>query len=208
MAKAIEKGLIRHRIVDIRDFARDKHRTCDDYPYGGGPGMVLKPEPLAEALDSVNAIDKRVVYPSPAGRPLKAGYAEELAVDEDLVVICGRYEGIDQRIIDLYVTDEISLGDYVISSGELAGLVIIDAVFRLIDGVIRKESLEEESFSGGLLEYPQYTRPEEFRGVRVPEILLSGHHARIEAWRKEKSLEKTKAYRPDLLEGTKKDGEP
>lgn len=200
MAKALEKGLVKRRVVDIRDFARDRHRTCDDAPYGGGPGMILKPEPLADALDSVGASGKRVVYPTPAGKPFVAGYAAEMAESDELVFICGRYEGIDQRIIDLYVTDEISLGDYVLSSGELAGLVIVDTVFRLIDGVIRKESLEVESFSDGLLEYPQYTRPEEFRGLKVPEILLSGHHAHIEQWKREKSLERTKANRPDLLQ--------
>jgi len=207
MAKAVARGIIRYQVVDIRDFAVDRHRTCDDYPYGGGPGMILKPEPLAEALDSVDARGKRVVYPTPSGRLFGTAYAAELAKEDELVCICGRYEGIDQRIIDLYVTDEVSLGDYVISSGELAGLVIIDAVYRLIEGVIRKESLEEESFSGGLLEYPQYTRPEEFRGMRVPEVLLSGHHAHIMQWKKEKSLEKTMMNRPDLLHRKSTEGE-
>ena len=201
MAKAVEKGIVEYRIVNIRDFARDRHKTCDDYPYGGGPGMILKPEPLALALDSVSASGKRVVYPTPAGRSFGPSYAEELSREDELFFICGRYEGIDQRIIDMYVTDEISIGDYVISSGELAAMVIVDAVFRLVEGVIRKESLDEESFSDGLLEYPQYTRPEDFRGNKVPEILLSGHHAHIERWKREKSLEKTRKYRPDLLRG-------
>lgn len=199
MAKAVDKGLVRYKVIDIRDFALDRHRTCDDAPYGGGPGMILKPEPLAAALDAASACGKRVVYPTPSGRLFNAAYAEELVKQDEVVLICGRYEGIDQRIIDLYVTDEVSLGDYVLSSGELASLVIVDTVYRLLDGVIRKESLEEESFTQGLLEYPQYTRPEIFRGMKVPEILLSGHHAHIERWKREKSLEKTRRFRPELL---------
>ena len=199
MAKAVEKGIVDYSAVNIRDFAFDRHRTCDDYPYGGGAGMVLKPEPLSGALDSVNAKERRVIYPSPSGRLFDQKYAAELAEAEDLVFICGRYEGIDQRIIDLYVDDEISIGDYVISSGEISALVIIDSVYRLLDGVINGESLLEESFSDGLLEYPHYTRPAVFKGLEVPEVLVSGHHAKIKEWRKEKQLEKTKKNRPDLL---------
>jgi len=199
MAKAVDKGLVDYEVVDIRSFAEDRHRTCDDYPYGGGAGMVLKPEPLAKALDSVNGLERRVVYPSPSGVLFNQEYAAELSGSPDLVFICGRYEGIDQRIIDLYVDDEISIGDYVISSGEISTLVIVDAVYRLLEGVINGESLVEESFSDGLLEYPHYTRPAVFRGMEVPEILLSGHHARIREWRREKQLEKTGKNRPDLL---------
>ncbi len=199
MAKAIDKGLIEYNIVNIRDFALDKHKNCDDYPYGGGAGMVLKPEPLALALDSVGALEKRTVYPSPSGRLFKQEYALDLSKEKELVFICGRYEGVDQRIIDIYVDDEICIGDYILSSGEIAVLTVIDCVYRLLDGVISKDSLEEESFVNGLLEYPHYTRPEEFRGIRVPEILLSGHHEKIRNWRQEKSLEKTENYRPDLL---------
>lgn len=199
MAKAVEKGIIEYSTVNIRDFALDKHKTCDDYPYGGGAGMVLKPEPLSGALESIGAKDRRVIYPSPSGKLLDQEYAGELSGTEDLVFICGRYEGIDQRIIDLYVDDEISIGDYVISSGEISALVIIDSVYRLLDGVINGESLLEESFSDGLLEYPQYTRPAVFRGLEVPEILVSGHHAKIKDWRRKKQLEKTKKNRPDLL---------
>ncbi len=199
MAKAVDKGLVDYEVVDIRSFAEDRHRTCDDYPYGGGAGMVLKPEPLAKALDSVNGLERRVVYPSPSGVLFNQEYAAELSGSPDLVFICGRYEGIDQRIIDLYVDDEISIGDYVISSGEISTLVIVDAVYRLLEGVINGESLVEESFSDGLLEYPHYTRPAVFRGMEVPEILLSGHHARIKEWRREKQLEKTGKNRPDLL---------
>lgn len=199
MAKAVQRGLFEYESVDIRTFAIDRHRTCDDAPYGGGAGMVLKPEPLAAALDSVDAKNRRTVYPSPSGRLFDQAYADKLSQADDLVFICGRYEGVDQRIIDAYVDEEISVGDYVMSSGEVAALVIIDALYRLVDGVIKGESLEEESFSGGLLEYPHYTRPAVFRGVSVPEVLLSGHHAEIERWRYAKQVEKTRRNRPDLL---------
>ena len=200
MKKAVERGLIEIEFVNIRDFALDKHKTCDDIPYGGGAGMVLKPEPLAMALDSVGAGRKRTLYPTPSGRLFDQPTAREFAKEDELVFICGRYEGIDQRIIDEYVDDEISIGDYVLSSGEIASLVIIDAVYRLREGVIKARSLEEESFSEGFfLEYPQYTRPEVFRERAVPEVLLSGHHKNIAAWRREMSVEKTKRLRPDLL---------
>ena len=199
MAKAVERGLITYNLVNIRDFAYDKHRTCDDLTYGGGAGMLLLPQPLSLALDSVQAAEKRVIYVTPSGKPFTQACAAELAREKELVFICGRYEGIDQRIIDEYVDDEISLGDYVMSSGELAALVIIDAVYRLIDGVISRESLEEESFSDGLLEYPQYTRPQIFRDRAVPEVLLSGHHKHIRKWRLEQRIRKTLAMRPDLL---------
>jgi len=199
MAKAVERGLIAYELVNIRDFARDKHRTCDDMPYGGGAGMVLKAEPLAAALDRVGGGRIRTIYPTPSGKPFTQAYARELAGEEALVVVCGRYEGIDQRIIDLYVDDEISVGDYVLSSGEVAALVILDAVYRLLEGVLTPESLEEESFEEGLLEYPHYTRPEIFRGIRVPDVLLSGHGANITKWRNEQRVLKTRKYRPDLL---------
>jgi len=199
MAKAVKKGIVDYLTVNIRDFAYDRHRTCDDSPFGGGPGMVLKPEPLAEALDFVHAHEKRVVFASPSGIPFTAKYAYELSKADDIVYICGRYEGVDQRILDMYVDDEISIGDYVISSGEVSTLVIIDAVYRLLEGVINGESLVEESFTDGLLEYPHYTRPAEFRGHKVPEVLVSGHHAKIKEWRKHKQQEKTEQNRPDLI---------
>lgn len=198
MQKALDRGLVQYESVDIRDFAFDKHRTCDDEPYGGGAGMVFKPEPLALALDSVRAKGKRVLYPSPSGIPLTQALSAQLAAEPELVLICGRYEGIDQRIIDSYVTDEISVGDYVLSSGEVAALVVVDSVYRLIEGVISGESLIEESFTDGLLEYPLYTRPESFRGMQVPPVLLSGHHANIAKWRWEQRLAKTQKNRPDL----------
>ena len=199
MKRAVDKGLIRYNVIDIRDFAVDKHRTCDDAPYGGGAGMVMKPEPLAGALDFAGAGKARTVFPTPSGRLFDQKYAHELAGESDLVFICGHYEGIDQRIVDLYVDDEITIGDYVLSSGEIATLAIIDSVYRLIDGVINVESLSEESFADGVLEYPHYTRPEVFRDVRVPGVLLSGHHKQIQAWRKERSLSKTARVRPELL---------
>lgn len=203
MSKAVEKKLVEYNFINIRDYALDKHKNCDDTPYGGGAGMVMKAEPLAKALDSVDAGNLRTIYMSPSGKKLDQKLSLELSGEKEIVIICGRYEGIDQRIIDLYVDDEISIGDYVISSGEVASLVLVDSVYRLCDGVIARESLEEESFQNSLLEYPHYTRPEVFQGHAVPDILLSGHHAKIENWRLRKQLEKTMANRPDLL----KDGQ-
>lgn len=200
MAKAVDKGLIEYSVVDFRDYAMDKHRTADSYPYGGGAGMVLKCEPLAGALDDIAANSAHVVFPTPSGRLFDQAKARELSGKEELVFICGRYEGLDQRIIDEYVDDEISVGDYVLSSGEIASLVVIDGVYRLLEGVINSESLEEESHEDGILEYPHYTRPEEFRGRKVPPVLLSGHHEKIRLWRRRKGLEKTLKMRPDLLE--------
>jgi tRNA (guanine37-N1)-methyltransferase len=208
LARAIERGLVTVRCVDIRDYATDRHHVCDDAAYGGGPGMVMKPEPIAAALEAVRALGAseapeapraRVVYLTPAGRPFTQRTAEELAREEGVILLCGRYEGIDQRVIDAFVTDEVSVGDYVLSGGEVAAMVVVDAVTRLLNGVITPGSLEEESFSRGLLEYPHYTRPEVFRGMRVPEVLLSGHHEKIRGWRLLRSIEKTRRYRPDLL---------
>ena len=199
MKRAVDKGIITYSIIDFRDFAEGVHHKCDDIPYGGGAGMVIMPEPLSKALDSINAKEKRVVFPTPSGRLLTESYAEDLSKNDELVFICGHYEGVDQRIIDEYVTDEISIGDYVLSSGESASIVIIDALFRLIDGVIASESLEEESFTSHLLEYPQYTRPERYCNKSVPDVLLSGHHRHITQWRNDKRIEKTMHSRPDLL---------
>ena len=199
MKRAVEKGIITYDVIDFRDFAEGVHRKADDIPYGGGAGMVIMPEPLSRALDSVGAQGKRVVFPTPSGRLLTERYAEELAREEELVFICGHYEGIDQRVIDRYVTDEISIGDYVLSSGETASIVVIDALYRLIEGVISSESLDEESFTSPLLEYPQYTRPERYCNKSVPEVLLSGHHRHIAQWRLDRRLEKTMHSRPDLL---------
>jgi len=200
LARAIARGLVGVKVVDIRDFAADRHRVCDDAAYGGGPGMVMKPEPIAAALEASVPTSSRVIYLTPAGRLFTQALAEDLAQGADFTLLCGRYEGIDQRVIDSFVTDEVSIGDYVLSGGETAAMVVVDAVARLVPGVITGESLQEESFSEGLLEYPHYTRPEEFRGLRVPEVLLSGHHEKIRQWRLLKSVEKTMRNRPELLD--------
>ena len=194
MARAVEKGIISYRIVNFRDYAEDRHRTCDDVPYGGGAGMVLKCEPIGRALEEVDARNRRVIFPTPSGRLFNQEYAQELSREENLVFICGHYEGLDQRIIDTYVDDEISIGDYVLSSGETSSIVIIDAVYRLVEGVIASESLEDESFSNGLLEYP-----ERYCTKSVPDVLLSGHHERIATWRDFRMLEKTMLSRPEVL---------
>ena len=199
LGRSMRQKVNQVHLLDFRQYSQDKHKSCDDAPYGGGPGMLLKPEPLAGALDAIDAADRRVVYLSPSGTLFCEAYAEELAREESLVLICGHYEGLDQRIIDLFVSDEISVGDYVLFSGEVAAMVIMDAVARRIEGVIRRESLEEESFSRALLEYPQYTRPAEFRGLRVPDVLISGNHEQIRRWRLRESLRKTWKNRPDLL---------
>ncbi|MDR1444151.1 MAG: tRNA (guanosine(37)-N1)-methyltransferase TrmD [Treponema sp.] len=216
MAKAVERGIVSYRTINIRDYAQDRHHTCDDAPYGGGPGMLMLPEPLGRALEAAGvkgresaaadstaahrtAASPRTIYLSPSGRTFDQKMAEELARCEELVLLCGRYEGIDQRIIDRYIDEEVSVGDYVLSSGETAALVLIDASYRLMDRVITAESLDEESFSGGLLEYPQYTRPEVYATLSVPEVLLSGHHENIRRWRLRRRVEKTWTLRPDLI---------
>ncbi|HAO30622.1 MAG TPA: tRNA (guanosine(37)-N1)-methyltransferase TrmD [Treponema sp.] len=206
MAKAVERGIIAYDLVNVRDFAYDKHKTCDDATYGGGAGQLLLPEPLGRALDSVEAYKKHVIYVTPSGVPFTQKKAQSLSQKDELVFICGRYEGIDQRIIDLYVDDEISIGDYVMSSGEVAATVIIDSVYRLVEDVITAESLDEESFSGGLLEYPQYTRPTVYKGLEVPEVLTGGNHEQIRKWRLKKSLQKTLLNRPDLIQQARMTG--
>jgi len=203
MARAVKKGLVEYELVNIRDYALDKHHKCDDLVFGGGAGMLMLPGPLGACLDAVGARERRTVFVTPSGRLFNQAYARDLSQEGSLVVICGHYEGIDQRIIDEYVDDEISIGDYVLSSGEVAALVLVDAVFRLLPGAISGESLEEESFSGsgesGLLEYPQFTRPADYGTSKVPEVLTSGHHAKIAGWRLRERLKKTLAYRPELL---------
>ena len=199
MARAVEKGVVSYRITDWRSYATDRHHSCDDVPYGGGAGMVLKCEPLSKALEDLDARNRRVVFPTPSGRLFTQAYAQELSREKDLIFICGHYEGLDQRVIDTYVDDEISIGDYVLSCGETSTTVIIDALFRLIDGVISSDSLQDESFSHGLLEYPQYTRPESYCTKSVPDVLLSGHHERIATWRDFRMLEKTMLSRPEVL---------
>jgi len=207
MAKAVERGLVSYTLTDIRDYATDKHHKCDDLVYGGGAGMLMLPGPLSAALEAAGSPGARTVYVTPGGRLFNQAYAAELAREPELVILCGRYEGVDQRIIDKYVSDEISIGDYVLSSGEVAAMVLVDAVYRLVPGVIRGESLDEESFTDGLLEYPQYTRPAVYDSVQVPDILVSGHHANIAKWRFKKRLEKTLLFRPELLQGRGLEGE-
>jgi tRNA (guanine37-N1)-methyltransferase len=201
LKKAQDKGIVSCMVYDLRDYTTDKHRSVDDSPYGGGQGMVMKPEPVVAALESVcQAVTTpwRILL-SPKGMPLTQAKVVELAQRESLVLVCGRYEGIDERISP-FIDEELSIGDYILSGGEIAALVVIDAVARLLPGVVgRQESVEEESFSHGLLEYPHYTRPEEFRGMRVPEVLLSGNHANIACWRRRQSLLRTREQRPDLL---------
>jgi len=202
MKRAQEKGLAQLRVHDIRDWATGKHRTADDTPYGGGAGMVMKCEPIFAAVEALRTPETRVVLMTPAGRSLTQAVAAEYAEKHrHLILLCGHYEGIDQRVIDTLVDDELSIGDYVLTNGALAALVVTDAIVRLLPGVLGDESsAAEDSFSDGLLEYPHYTRPVEFRGMRVPEILLSGHHAEIARWRRERAVEKTRKNRPDLLQ--------
>lgn len=200
--RAVENGLIDIRLHNIRDYAFDKHRTADDYPYGGGAGMVMKPEPLAACIEEARAARPaaRVILTTPQGKPFNQPLAEELAREEELLIICGRYEGVDERVRELFVDDEISLGDFVLTGGEIAAMVIVDAVSRLIPGVLGSdESAAGDSFSDGLLEYPQYTRPPEFRGLGVPAVLLSGNHQEIARWRRRLALQRTWQKRPDLL---------
>ena len=199
IGKAKEKGLIEINLVNIRDFSKDKHKKVDDTPYGGGAGMVMKPDVVYDAYLSVKDKNAKVIYLTPKGKVLKQDKVKELAKNEHLILLCGHYEGIDQRVLDEIVDEEISIGDYVLTGGELPAMVLIDSVSRYIEGVINEESIEEESFSTNLLEYPQYTRPEEFRGRKVPDVLISGHHENIKKWRAEKALEVTKKKRPDLL---------
>ncbi|MCH8055682.1 MAG: tRNA (guanosine(37)-N1)-methyltransferase TrmD [Deltaproteobacteria bacterium] len=201
LKKAQEKGMISVRLVDLRGYTTDRHRVTDDYPYGGGQGMVMKPEPLIAAIEESRrrSNNPRVILLSPRGRVFNQMEADRLAQKKELVLICGRYEGVDERVKN-FVDDELSIGDYTLSGGELAAMVMIDTVSRLIPGVLGNlRSPQEESFSNGLLEYPQYTRPEEFRGLKVPEVLLSGHHDRIKSWRREMSLKLTREQRPDLF---------
>jgi tRNA (guanine37-N1)-methyltransferase len=202
LGRAIEVGLLDVRVHDLRDSTSDKHRQVDDESYGGGPGMVLKPEPVFAAVESLGAGDRRTLLLSPAGRRLDQELARELATEPWLVLICGRYEGVDERVVEGLPAEEVSIGDYVVAGGEVPALVVLEAVTRLVPGVIgREESHERDSFGdGGVLDHPHYTRPAEFRGMRVPETLLSGNHAEIERWRREAALEKTRRNRPDLLE--------
>lgn len=200
IGRAIDDGYVQLDYINIRDFSKNKHNKVDDYPFGGGMGMVMKPEPIYNAINSVKQENSRVIYLSPKGKVYNQNLANELAKEEHLILLCGHYEGIDQRIIDNYITDEVSIGDYVLTGGELASMVIVDSVVRLMPGVLAsEESFVDESHYNGLLEHPQYTRPRVFNDYEVPEVLLSGNHAKIDEWRKYKSLKDTLNKRPDLL---------
>jgi len=199
--RARKKGLLDLKIHNLRDWAHDRHKTVDDRPFGGGPGMLLKPEPLFEAVEGLRREKTRVILLSPAGRPFGQAIARELAQQEDLLLVTGHYEGFDERVRETLADDELSIGDYVLTNGALPAMVVIDAVVRLLPGVLGDdESAHDESFSHGLLEYPQYTRPAEFRGMKVPDVLVSGHHAEIEKWRREQAKRRTKERRPDLMQ--------
>ena len=204
--RARDKGIVDLQIHNLRDWTHDRHKTVDDRPFGGGPGMVLKPEPLFEAVEALKRPETRVILMSPSGRPLTQAVAHVLVGYEHLLLIAGSYEGFDERVRQHLADDDLSIGDYVLTNGALPVMVVIDVVTRLLPGALGDdESAKEESFSQGLLEYPHYTRPADFRGMKVPEILLSGHHAEIAKWRHEQALARTRQTRPDLLEQKKKD---
>ena len=203
IGKAEEKELIEINLINIRDFSKDKHKKVDDTPYGGGAGMVIRPDVVYDAYKSIKDENAKVIYLSPQGKVLNQKKVEQLSKEKHLILLCGHYEGIDQRVIDEIVDEEISIGDYVLTGGEIPAMVLIDTVSRYVEGVINEESVNEESFSQGLLEYPQYTRPETFMNKKVPEILLSGHHENISKWRRCESLKNTYYKRPELLENIK-----
>ena len=198
--RARKKGLLDLKIHQLRDWTHDRHKTVDDKPFGGGPGMLMKPEPLFEAVESMKRADTKVILFSPSGRKFSQQIARELAQEKDLLLVTGHYEGFDERVREALADDELSIGDYVLTNGALPAMVVIDAVARLLPGVLGDDaSSSDESFSHGLLEYPQYTRPAEFRGMKVPEVLLNGNHAEIEKWRREQAKLRTQKQRPDLL---------
>lgn len=207
LGRAKAQGFLDWEAVNIRDYTLDKHMKVDDYPYGGGAGMVMQAEPIYRCYEALlqkmkpEPEKKRVIYVTPQGRVFDQKMAEDLAKEEELVFLCGHYEGVDERVLEEIVTDYVSIGDYVLTGGELPAMVMMDTISRLVPGVLHnKDSAETESFADGLLEYPQYTRPEEYHGKKVPEVLLSGHHKNIDAWRLERSLERTKEFRPDLYD--------
>jgi tRNA (guanine37-N1)-methyltransferase len=204
LKRARDRELVRVRVHNLRDFTHDKHRVVDDKPYGGAPGMLMKPEPIFEAVEKLRRADTCVVLMTPQGTPFTQQRAQEFAKKPHLLIICGHYEGVDERVREALVHEEVSIGDYVLTNGALAAAVVVDAVVRLVPGVLGDEqSAEDDSFAGGLLEGPQYTRPPEFRGLRVPDVLVSGDHGAIAKWRAEQARKRTKERRPDLLEGEK-----
>lgn len=200
IGRAVEKGIIDINIIDIRDFSKDKHKKVDDTPYGGGAGMVIRPDVVYSAYESIKRDNAKLIYMSPQGKVLDQNIVENLSKESHIILLCGHYEGIDQRVLDELEPEEISIGDYVLTGGEIPAMVLIDSVSRYVEGVLNKESINEESFSNGLLEYSQYTRPEVFRGKKVPEILLTGHHENVCKWRRKESIKNTYLKRPNLLE--------
>ena len=201
IGRAVDSGKIELNIHDIRAYTLDKHKKCDDTPFGGGAGMVMMPQPIASAIDAIDPDHKSLrIFMSPKGKTFNQKTVLEYALKENILLLCGHYEGVDQRVLDLYIDEELSLGDFVLTGGEIPAMAVVDAVSRYVDGVINVESLKQESFTGGMLEYPQYTRPQEFMGIKVPEVLTSGNHGEIDKWRRQKSLEITREKRPDLLE--------
>ncbi len=192
-------------VTNIRDYATDKHKRCDDYPFGGGAGMVMMVEPVANAIESLDPNHQALrIYMSPKGKTFSQKHVARILTHDRILILCGHYEGIDQRIIDLYIDEEMSIGDYVLTGGELPAMVITDAICRYVDGVISKDSLKNETFTDNLVEYPQYTRPQEFKGLKVPDVLLSGNHQEVDKWRLNESIKLTKKLRPDLIENDKK----
>lgn len=203
IGRAVNNDLIELNLINIRDFSKDKHKKVDDTVYGGGAGMLIKPDVVYDAFKSVYKENSKIIYLSPQGKTLNQEKVVSLSKEEHIILLCGHYEGIDQRVIDLINPEEISIGDYVLTCGELPAMVLVDSVSRYVDGVIAEESISEESFSNGLLEYPQYTRPEVFEGIDVPNVLKSGHHENIEKWRRKEAIKRTYIKRPDLLEKAK-----
>lgn len=200
IGRAINENILDINYIDIRAYSKNKHKKVDDYSYGGGPGMLMTPEPIVDAIDSVRNENSRIIYLSPQGKKMDQDMVNRLSNEEHLILLCGHYEGIDNRVISDYIHEEISIGDYVLTGGEIPAMVLIDSISRLLPGVLSsEESYSEESHYNGLLEYPQYTRPYEFRGLKVPDVLLSGNHKEIEKWRYDESLKTTYLKRPDLL---------
>lgn len=198
IGRAVNSGKLQINVINIRDYCFDKHKQADDIPFGGGAGMVMKPEPLIRALEELGG---KVLYPSPQGKHFNQQLAIDLSQEEEITIICGHYEGIDERVVENYVDMEVSVGDFVLTGGEIPAMLIADCVARMVPGVIKKESYENDSFFNGLLDYPHYTRPAEFQGMKVPDVLLSGHHKNIDEWRLKQSLKRTLERRPDILEG-------
>ena len=206
IGRAVNSGKLQINIINIRDYTQDKHNKCDDTPFGGGAGMVMMAQPIASCIEAVDKDHKaKRIYLSPKGRTFNQSIVTEFAKCDHLLLLCGHYEGVDQRVLDLYIDEELSLGDFVLTGGEIPAMAVTDAVAKYVEGVISGDSLQQESFANGKLEYPQYTRPQNFMGLAVPEVLLSGNHAKINEWREQKSLEITRQNRPDLLNEKKGD---